>query len=342
MPSTPDRPLVVVNFNAARARRAWPRIREQLTRGGLRFDTDAPAAPGDTESSVRRALREGYRVVAVVGGDGTLGEAARGFFEAPAGGAGGSEPPAPVNPSAALAILPAGTGDDFARGLAARRAPLDEWLRRLLAHRQRQTENEKTPGETARELADTTRRVDVLYDKVDGGARRFVCLNAATLGVGAEVAARVAAQGASARRLPGEARFALAAVGALVAWRNRPVRIELDDAPPFECETNLIAVTNGPYAGGGMNFAPGARPDDGRLEALTVCRISRAGLVRELARVHRGGHLGNPKVVLCTGTRVRVTTLDAGAPLPVEADGDPRGRTPAAFRVMPAALSVVW
>ncbi|HYO63451.1 MAG TPA: hypothetical protein VER08_07325, partial [Pyrinomonadaceae bacterium] len=211
---------------------------------------------------------------------------------------------------------------------------LDEWLGRFVAHCQGQTEG----GAASR----TTRRVDVLLAEVDGGARRFVCLNAATLGVGAEVAARVAEQGPSARRLPGEARFALAAVGALAAWRNRPVRIELDDAPAFECATNLIAVTNGPYAGGGMKFAPGARPDDGRLEALTVCRISRAELVRELARVHRGGHVGNPKVLLRTGTRVRVTALDAQAPLPVEADGDPRGHTPASFRVMPGALRVVF
>jgi len=365
VPPSPDRPLVVVNFNAARARRAWVLVKEHLTRSGLRFDTDAPAGPRATEACVRRALREGYATVAVVGGDGTLGEAARGFFEAPAGGpaesgpragsegervAGlGSEedeasPPPPVNSSAALALLPAGTGDDFARGLAGRRAPLGEWLARLVAHCRRQAEN--------RDAADATRRVDVLYAEVresstQASTRRFVCLNAATLGVGAEVAARVAAQGRAARRLPGEARFALAAAAALAAWRNRPVRIELDAESEesatkiIECSTNLIAVTNGPFAGGGMNFAPGARCDDGRLEALTVCGVTRAELLRELGRVRRGGHLANPKVTLRTGTRVRVATLDADAPLPVEADGDPRGHTPALFRLMPGALRVV-
>ena len=90
-----------------------------------------------------------------------------------------------------------------------------------------------------------------------------------------------------------------------------------------------------------MNFAPGARPDDGRLEALTVCRVSRAELLRELARVRRGGHLANPKVLLRHATLVRVSTPDPADALPVEADGDPRGRTPAAFRLMPAALRAV-
>ena len=184
--------------------------------------------------------------------------------------------------------------------------------------------------------------VDTLYASTDDGARRFVCLNAATLGIGADVAARVAAQGGAARRLSGEARFALAAAGALIAWRNREVRVSIDDDYLMECATNLIAVTNGAYAGGGMHFAPSARPDDGCLEVVTACRVSRAGVVRELARIHRGGHLANPKVILKSGTRVRIETADPSERLPVEADGDPRGHTPAVFQLMPQSLRFVW
>src|SRR5207248_11617568 len=117
-------------------------------------------------------------------------------------------------------------------------------------------------------------------------------------GIGAEVAGRVGAQGPTVRRLPGEARFAWAAVQSLAAWRNRRVRVRVDGGEWEECRTNLIAVVNGTYAGGGMNFSPEASPTDGLLDVLAVCGISRAGLVRELARVHRGGHLGHPKVKL--------------------------------------------
>jgi diacylglycerol kinase family enzyme len=183
--------------------------------------------------------------------------------------------------------------------------------------------------------------VDVLQGSVDGGARRFVCLNAATLGVGAEVAGRVATQGAAVRRLPGEARFALAAVPRLVAWRNRPVRVQVDGRVWEECGTNLLAVVNGTYAGGGMNFSPGASLDDGLLDVLVVCDISRPALLRELARVRHGGHVANPKVKLTRGRHVRVETLDPADSLGLEADGDPRGRTPADLRVLPAALRVV-
>ena len=351
--------LVIVNHAAARARRAWPGVRAYLEGGQIRFDAHESVRPGETEERTRAALLEGYSTVAVVGGDGTLSAAAAGYFE-PCAGLAADERPRGVNPSAALAVLPAGTGDDFARGLTGgRRESLEAWLTRLVEHCRGSDEGAAEADDVpdagladesaavslqpnARGRSKTTRSVDVLLGSVDAGARRFVCLNAATLGIGAEVAGRVAAQGETVRRLPGEARFAWAAVQSLAAWRNRRVRVRVDGGEWAECRTNLIAVVNGTYAGGGMNFSPAASLTDGLLDVLTVCGISRAGLVRELARVHRGGHLANPKVKLARGTRVRVETHDPADSLPVEADGDVRGRTPAEFSVMPATLRVVF
>ena len=323
--------FVIVNHTAARARGAWPRVREALARAGVPVEAHESTRPGETEERTREALGRGFRVVAAVGGDGTLSAAASGFFEPCAGLPEGAEPRA-VNSEAALALLPAGTGDDFARGLSGgRREPLEAWLARLVRH---------CRGDGPR--GETTRRVDLILGSVDGGARRFVCLNAATLGIGAEVSARVAAQGRAVRRLPGEARFALAALPRLAAWRNRRVRVRVDGRVwQEECGTNLLAVVNGTYAGGGMNLSPEASLTDGLLDVLAVCDISRPALLRELSRVHTGGHMGNPHVKLTRGAHVRIETLDSADSLGVEADGDTRGRTPADFRVMPSALLVV-
>ena len=347
--------LVIVNNAAAHTRDAWPRVREALARGGVRFDAHESVRPGETEEMTRAALVEGFETVAVVGGDGTLSAAAAGYFE-PCARLAADERPRAINAKAALAVLPAGTGDDFARGLAGgRRAPHEEWLARLVKHCRAgdggvpDLVDESAADESATVSRQpktwgrsvTTRRVDVLLGSASGGAQRFLCLNAATLGLGAEVAGRVASQGAWVRRLPGEARFAWAAVQSLAAWRKARARVVVDGETWVECDLNLVAVANGPSAGGGMNFAPGASVADGLLDVVTVCRLSRAGLVRELTRIHRGGHLANPKVKLARGTRVRVETFDESDSLAVEADGDVRGRTPAEFRVLPAALRVV-
>ena len=169
----------------------------------------------------------------------------------------------------------------------------------------------------------------------------FLCINAATLGIGAEVAGRVAAQGKRVRRLSGEARFALAAVAALARWRLRRLAVQVDDDAPQECLTNLVAVANSPFAGGGMMFAPAARADDGQLDVVTACDLSRAQIVRELTRIHRGGHLANPRVHITSGVRVRIEHLTQHDALAIEADGDVRGHTPVEFRVIAGALHVV-
>ena len=106
--------FVVVNNAAARARVAWPRVREALTSAGVRFDAHESSRQGETEETTRLALAEGFGTVAVVGGDGTLSAAASGFFESFDALAEG-ECPRAVNADASLAVLPAGTGDDFAR-----------------------------------------------------------------------------------------------------------------------------------------------------------------------------------------------------------------------------------
>lgn len=338
--------FVIVNYNAARARAAWTQIERVLKASGVGFDAHEALLAGDAQSAAREALRAGYLTIAVVGGDGTLGEVVTGFFERADARApeATTTTPARINAEAALALLPAGTGNDFARGLEGGRASLDRWLERLVKHVRRDhnaTTHAVAASTTRAVVHTTTRAVDVLHGTIGTDARTFFCLNAATLGIGAEVAALVAAQGDAVRRLPGEARFALAAARALAGWRARRISVRVDEAEAFECVTNLVAIANSPYAGGGMMFSPDARTDDGLLDVVTACRLTRASLMREMTRIHSGGHVKNPLVEIRRGARVRIEHLTPTDALAVEADGDVRGRTPLEFRVLAGALKVV-
>ncbi|HEY9282562.1 MAG TPA: hypothetical protein VIP46_03820, partial [Pyrinomonadaceae bacterium] len=145
----------------------------------------------------------------------------------------------------------------------------------------------------------------------------------------------------TARKLSGELRFALAAAGAVACWRERRVRIRVDGGEAWECETNLIAVANSRFAGGGMMFSPEARVDDGLLDVVTACRVPRRTIVREMTRIHRGGHMANPRVRLLRGAAVTIEPATPADALPVEADGDVRGAVPLTLRVLPRALRVV-
>ena len=323
------RTLVIINQRAARARRTWPQIKSTLLKNGISFDTHETTHAGDATTRARAALRNGYKTIAVVGGDGTLSEAASGFFQFDERANDDvSTLPTPVNERAVLAILPAGTGDDFARGLVGGRLPVEKWTESLIAYCRSVDRG-------------WTRTVDVICANTGTPSRPFICLNVATIGLGAEVASRVASQNSFVQRLPGEARFVAAACTALALWRQRRVRVTVDESSVIECGSNLIAVANGVYAGGGMMFAPTARTDDRLMDLILACDITRATILRELPRIRRGGHLANPKVRAAKATHIRVETLAPEDTLPIEADGNVRGYTPAEFRIMPGALRVV-
>jgi diacylglycerol kinase (ATP) len=308
--------LIIINPLAAKARRAWAIIQKQLN---IDYEAYETTSPGDATHKVRAALQSGVQSVAVVGGDGTLSEAAEGFFRF---NDDLNIPPAPINSSATLAILPAGTGDDFARGLRRKRSPLAGWINALFSNRDAQT-------------------VDVLYGRCNGYEKPFICLNASTMGIGGETAGRVAAQGKFMRNFSGEFRFVFAAVGALAAWRERRVRVTVDGRVVVDGPMNLAGVANGLYAGGGMMLSPEARVDDGKLDVVTASGLSRANIVTELSRIHTGGHVNNPKVTITQGTIVTIETLLAQDAMPLEADGNVRGVTPVRFEVLPGALRFV-
>jgi len=317
--------LVIINNSAAKARRVWPTIRKELDAAGVEFQAYETKSPGDATLRTRAALSTGTESIVVVGGDGTLSEAAEGFFEL-------NDDldvlPNAINPSATLAILPAGTGNDFARGLRGRRASLPTWVDTVIAH---------AHGENTQQV----QTVDVLYGRCNGYEKPFICLNASTMGIGGETAGRVAAQGKFMRNFSGEFRFVFAAVGALAAWRERRVIVTVDGRTIADGPMNLVAVANALYAGGGMMLSPDARLDDGQLDVITASGLSRTNVVTELSRIHTGGHVNNPKVTITQGKIARIETLMLQDAMPLEADGNVRGVTPVQFQVLPGVLRFV-
>src|SRR5205085_10659702 len=122
---------------------------------------------------------------------------------------------------------------------------------------------------------------------------------------------------------------------------ERMVRITVDDSEAVESSTNLLALANGIYAGGGMMFAPRARVDDGLIDLMLTHDLTRSNILRELPRIRRGEHLANADVRIIQATHVRVETDTIKDALLVEADGNVRGHTPAEFQIIPKAMSVI-
>jgi diacylglycerol kinase family enzyme len=92
-----------------------------------------------------------------------------------------------------------------------------------------------------------------------------------------------------------------------------------------------LFVFNLPAYGGGLGIAPpGCRGDDGLLDWVLFERPGSAPLPGYAWSVWRGGHLDRPDI---KHGRAAVLTVSSPAGVPVQADGDPAGLAPVAFRV---------
>src|SRR5919107_803022 len=99
----------------------YPEIKVAL---GTNVEVALTKKPGDGTTLARQFLKQGFKKVVAIGGDGTLNEVANGFFEEPVGihsdktnGPAGSTPLKPINPDAIMGVVPAGTRNVLAKSL---------------------------------------------------------------------------------------------------------------------------------------------------------------------------------------------------------------------------------
>lgn len=298
------RALVIVNPASASGatRRRWDRIARAIDQALGPFEHVFTEAPHHATTLTRRALEAGVEMVVAVGGDGTVNEVARGFFDGRR----------PVAPHAALGVVPHGTGGDLARSLGA--PGLEEACARLRGH--------------------STLPIDVGHARFtdhDGRPAERVFLNVASFGCGGVVARALTR---TSKRL-GSLSFALATVRALRGYRDQPVTITINGGPPEDLTITNCAVCNGRYFGGGMQVAPSARIDDGWLDVTTWAGFGLAGFVRHRRALYDGTHVRLP------GTRLdRARTISASSPAEVllELDGESVGRLPVSVELLPGQL----
>ena len=304
----PRRTLLIVNpesRNGATGRRADSLVR-RLRQALGPLEVERTRAPRDAERIAREAVRAGCDRIVVAGGDGTLSEVATGLLSAGLGG------------YTAIGALPLGTGGDFLRTLGV--------------------------------PSDLERAIDCLRQgkprPLDAGRASFVdsagrqahahFVNVASFGVSGHVVRLV---NQSRKPLGGRAAFLLGALRVIARHRPQPVRVEVDGALVHEGPLVLAAAANGRFFGTGMCIAPEARTDDGLFDLVAVRALGRAQLLRKLPLIYRGANLGDAAVGAWRGRIVEAEPMDG--PVPIELDGEPLGRLPARFEVLPAALMLI-
>lgn len=103
----------------------------------------------------------------------------------------------------------------------------------------------------------------------------------------------------------------------------------------------MVSVANGPYVGAAYAIAPNAHIDDGLLDAVVFRRTSSVRVLLHLGLIAGARPLPPPEHAELLRVRWLRVSRRHGRPLPVHADGEPVGITPATFEVAAAALRVI-
>jgi diacylglycerol kinase (ATP) len=281
--------------------RRWPELARRAAAAGLAGESVLSAAPGQITALAERAAADGARLVVAVGGDGTAHEAVNGLLRA--------------GTPTELALLPRGTGDDFARALGVPNA-----FERAIA--------------VARD--GRVRTIDagrVTYQSDSGGEVESFFCSMAGVGMSGAVARRLMT---TTKALGGKIAGVIATFEIFSRWTNVELHVKVDgDSRGGLMQDVLVANTE--YHNGGMNLLPGASPDDGLFDVLVVGDVTKRDLLVAFPKLYRGTFLPHPKAELLRG---RTVTVESETPLPIELDGEQPGTTPVLFEVVPGSLRV--
>jgi YegS/Rv2252/BmrU family lipid kinase len=287
-----DRPVcLIVNPHAGggRALRLLPAVEAALRGHGLSFRVH-PTTSMEHARELAREARDAGDLVAAMGGDGLTGAVAGELRDG----------------RAALAVLPGGRGNDFARKLGIPSDPVAASALIVDGHE---------------------RRIDL----ADAGGVGFLGILSA--GIDSDVS-----EISNTSRLPlGTYIYIYGALRGLWAWREASWQVTVDgETTAFDGYS--VAVCNSGVFGGGMYLAPDASMEDGLLDVVMIGRQSKLAYLRGLPRVFKGTHVRDPAVTILRGREI---SFRAERPFTAYADGDPVAPLPLTVRVLPGALRVV-
>ncbi|MEI8411720.1 MULTISPECIES: diacylglycerol/lipid kinase family protein [unclassified Kribbella] len=269
--------------------RVAPIVRGRLEAAGLIVDEYRTTCAEDVGRISADVIASGADAVALIGGDGTIHLGAQVLAKS----------------GMPFGVIPAGTGNDFARGIG---VPL------------------KDPAKAADLIvAGNTRTVDLAVAKdeyittvVAGGFDSLVNKRA------------------NAMSWPkGNSRYTVATLAELRTFKPLEYVVTVDDEV-IETKAMLVAVGTGPSYGGGLQICAGAEIDDGLLDITIIPPISRLTLLQMFPKLAKGTHVTDPRLRMLRGRTVRIDSPGITA----YADGEPLGPLPVDITIAPGALTV--
>src|ERR687898_346400 len=323
--------VLVVNPNSSSGvtGKGWEDLYSEIKNVlGRNLEVALTKKPGDGTTLTRQFLKQGFKKVVAIGGDGTLNEVANGFFEEPVGihsnlinGPVGSASLKPINPDAIMGVVPAGTRNVLAKSLG-----LPEGIANCCKTFQ----------------LGKPKKMDVIYATVTNqedhsSTMSRIFLNAAEMGVAGEIIERSKKVREVVNSRIVSTITSIAAT--LPTYQSNECEISIDnDERKFAIKMTMAVVANGQFLGGGFKVAPHASMSDGLLDLVILKDSGGLKMIDELINMKDGDYKEEDNIMYRQVKKVSLTSKERDVTVTV--DGEPIGILPATFEVIPHALTL--
>lgn len=301
--------FTILNPNAGNGKghKDWNRISEILRKNQVPFEFRFTERKGQAVDLAKNAIKEGFRKIISIGGDGTLNEVVNGVF---------SQDNCPSK-EITIGLIPVGTGNDWGRMFG---IPLVY----------------EGAVQVIRENKQMLHDIGIIsYYNGDKKENRYF-INIAGLGFESVVVRKTNHQKEKGKS--SKAIYLYNLLSSLISYRNTEAEI-IVDGQKSTARIFSINVGNGKYCGGGMRQTPDALPNDGLLDITVIKDLGKLEVIRSLKILYDGTILSHPKV---DGYRAAKLAVNSGSLLYLEADGESLGHTPAEFGIIPSAINIVY
>lgn len=295
---------LIVNPEAGngRGKKVLRQAEAWLDKRGIPYTVCLTERKGHARELAEGILKEtnGRAFLFSVGGDGT-------FHEVANGAAGWQE--------SAVACLPAGSGNDYIRGVQKTKT-MEQALALL--------ENQYIHS------------IDLGFYKTPEQEGMFV--NSIGIGLDAEVTAEVNASRLKERLnliRAGKLVYLFVFIKKLSIYKKAEIVLEIDGNIYEYNNVWLTVAANQPFFGGGLQISPRSSSSDGRFEVLVVHSLSAIRLLLMFSTVLWGGHLRFKKVISHSGRDIRIRSRE---PVFIQADGEIVGSQQADISVRAGVL----
>ena len=281
----------VINPAAGRGKYMYSVIEKVRTRSEnpLDFSVYVTGQIGDAEKYCREISEiPGEHLFIVCGGDGTICEALNGIDG---------------RDNCAIAVMPAGTGNDFIRNFYGTSGEKE-----LFSSVDAQFDGEEI-------LCDY---MDVTID----GERKKLAINMLNSGIDSEIGVRVN-EIRGKKIVPQKFAYYYGLVEQFIKKPHINAKVTVDGEELFDGEKILIAIGNGAYCGGGFKAATKASLNDGLLDVCVIDNITRFQFLQLVGSYKKGTHLEHKAAKdVVTYLQCREIKIEYAEPQKVVFDGE--------------------